>query len=187
MPLNNNLFEVISEGGIKKAKPLGGGSGGSDINVIDNLESTSSEDALSANQGRVLNGLITNVSNSVDDLEINIGDTSVLPTTTDTICENIASLSTNLTELKNVITYSGTTTSGGNLILPNEYNVNNCYVIPVEGYLTSEPLTPVYPIIRLHNKETTNNYGFHCLSDGDTVIPVKNTGVTVRFIKIALN
>lgn len=37
---------------------LSGGGGGSPINVIDNLTSASSTDALSANQGRVLKGLV---------------------------------------------------------------------------------------------------------------------------------
>lgn len=39
----------------------GGSGGGSNIDVIDNLESTSTEDALSANQGRVLKSLIDNI------------------------------------------------------------------------------------------------------------------------------
>lgn len=39
----------------------GGGGGGSNVEVIDNLESTDTEAALSANQGRVLKSLIDNI------------------------------------------------------------------------------------------------------------------------------
>ncbi len=46
---SDNTSEIIE---------LSGGSGGSNINVIDNLESTSTTDALSANQGKILNDKI---------------------------------------------------------------------------------------------------------------------------------
>lgn len=42
----------------------GGSGGGSNIDVIDNLESTSTEDALSANMGRNLKALIDNIQTS---------------------------------------------------------------------------------------------------------------------------
>ena len=46
---SDNTSEIIE---------LSGGSGESNINVIDNLESTSTTDALSANQGKILNDKI---------------------------------------------------------------------------------------------------------------------------------
>ena len=51
--------------------PLGGGGGGSDISVVDNLNSTSPTDALSANQGRILKELIASLPqlNVEDNLE----------------------------------------------------------------------------------------------------------------------
>jgi len=42
----------------------GGSGGGSNVEVVDNLESTDTEAALSANQGRVLKGLIDNAQTS---------------------------------------------------------------------------------------------------------------------------
>ena len=44
------------------------GGGGSSVTVIDNLTSTSSTDALSANQGRVLKGLVDGKPDSLDEL-----------------------------------------------------------------------------------------------------------------------
>ena len=51
--------------------PLGGGGGGSDISVVDNLNSTSPTDALSANQGHILKDLIESLPqlNVEDNLE----------------------------------------------------------------------------------------------------------------------
>lgn len=51
--------------------PLGGGGGGTDISVVDNLNSTSPTDALSANQGHILKELIDSLPqlNVEDNLE----------------------------------------------------------------------------------------------------------------------
>ena len=63
---NGNVYVCTKTGGASVPDPaewdyvmtLVGGGGGSSINVIDSLISTSSTDALSANQGRVLKGLV---------------------------------------------------------------------------------------------------------------------------------
>ena len=63
---NGNVYVCTKTGGASVPDPaewdyvmtLVGGGGGSSINVIDTLTSTSSTDALSANQGRVLKGLV---------------------------------------------------------------------------------------------------------------------------------
>ena len=63
---NGNVYVCTKTGGASVPDPaewdyvmtLVGGGGGSSINVIDSLTSTSSTDALSANQGRVLKGLV---------------------------------------------------------------------------------------------------------------------------------
>lgn len=63
---NGNVYTCTKTGGASVPDPaewdyvmtLVGGGGGSSINVIDTLTSTSSTDALSANQGRVLKGLV---------------------------------------------------------------------------------------------------------------------------------
>ena len=63
---NGNVYVCTKTGGASVPDPaewdyvmtLVGGGGGGSINVIDTLTSTSSTDALSANQGRVLKGLV---------------------------------------------------------------------------------------------------------------------------------
>lgn len=50
----------------KDSFSVGGGGGGGDVNVIDNLYSSSPIDALSANQGRILNGKIAELVLKVD-------------------------------------------------------------------------------------------------------------------------
>lgn len=50
----------------KDSFSVGGGGGGGDVNVIDNLNSSSPIDALSANQGRILNGKIAELVLKVD-------------------------------------------------------------------------------------------------------------------------
>lgn len=55
----------------------GGGGGGSNVEVIDNLTSTSSTKALSANQGVVLKMYIDNLQTKIDNSTINIDDASL--------------------------------------------------------------------------------------------------------------
>ena len=97
----------------------GGSGGGSNVEVVDNLESTDTEAALSANQGRVLKDLIDNVQtqgggtspSSVDWSNIQnkpstftpsahthaISDVTGLQNNLNTLSNNIATTSSNLT------------------------------------------------------------------------------------------
>ena len=69
---NGNVYVCTKSGGASVPDPaewdyvmtLVGGGGGGSINVIDSLTSTSSTDALSANQGRVLKGLVDGKASS---------------------------------------------------------------------------------------------------------------------------
>lgn len=96
----------------------GGSGGGSNVEVIDNLESTSTEAALSANQGRVLKSLIDNAqtsggggsATSIDWANVtnkpstfppsqhthNISDVSGLQNNLSTLSSNIATTQSNL-------------------------------------------------------------------------------------------
>lgn len=49
--------------------------------VIDNLNSNSSEDALSANQGKILKGYVDDLDNRVTDLENNPSNIEALSST----------------------------------------------------------------------------------------------------------
>lgn len=49
--------------------------------VIDNLNSNSSEDALSANQGKILKGYVDDLDNRVTDLENNPSSVEALSST----------------------------------------------------------------------------------------------------------
>ena len=75
-----------------------GESGGSNINVINNLTSTSATDALSANQGRVLDTSMTNLYNDLDARVVSI-DTKV-----DGIDSKITSLDTQVTQISEITT-----------------------------------------------------------------------------------
>lgn len=97
----------------------GGSGGGSNVEVVDNLESTDTEAALSANQGRVLKSLIDNIQtqgggtspSSVDWSNIQnkpstftpsahthaISDVTGLQNNLNTLSNNIATTSSNLT------------------------------------------------------------------------------------------
>lgn len=71
------------------------GGGGSSVIVIDNLESTSSTDALSANQGRVLKNDLDNKADAnntykpTDPLETSLADSNIIPFSNGTGANNI--------------------------------------------------------------------------------------------------
>lgn len=78
----------------------GGGGGGSSVAVIDNLNSSSAVSALSANQGRVLDGKITDVADTVDtnsdDIDSLESDVTTLQTNVTNMTADIASLTGSL-------------------------------------------------------------------------------------------
>lgn len=78
----------------------GGGGGGSSVAVIDNLNSSSVVSALSANQGRVLDGKITDVADTVDtnsdDIDSLESDVTTLQTNVTNMTADIASLTGSL-------------------------------------------------------------------------------------------
>lgn len=78
----------------------GGGGGGSSVAVIDNLNSSSAVSALSANQGRVLDGKITDVADTVDtnsdDIDSLESDVATLQTSVTNMTADIASLTGSL-------------------------------------------------------------------------------------------
>lgn len=63
---------IYATGGVSALGEGVAGSGGAAINVIDNLLSTNTSDALSANQGRVLNQNITAISSRVSSLSSSV-------------------------------------------------------------------------------------------------------------------
>ena len=80
----------------------GSGGGGSGFEVIDSLNSTSTTDALSANQGRVLNGRLTTVENGNYLTSSNIKDNLTTDSATDALsAKQGKALNTRLTALEN--------------------------------------------------------------------------------------
>lgn len=90
---------------------------------------------------------------------------------------DVAALNSNLKDVK---TFSGTTSANGNLTLPNEYKVNNCNIIFIEAYGEYRE-TPVYGFPRYISN---GNWGFHFINDNATPSVYGNSNVTVKFLVI---
>lgn len=98
--INNAYICGVVDGSIIKQS---GGGGGSSVSVIDSLDSTSTTDALSANQGRVLNSKINANSNEITALnnnKANKSDLNSLANVVDDHSGDISSLQTDVSNLQ---------------------------------------------------------------------------------------
>lgn len=78
----------------------GGGGGGSSVAIIDNLNSSSAISALSANQGRVLDGKITDLN---EDVTTNSSDISDIKSDVSTLQTSVSNISSDITSLENSV------------------------------------------------------------------------------------
>lgn len=115
---SDTVFTVVS-----KSSSGGGGGTGGNVNVVDNLTSMSTTDALSANQGRVLkeslnvtNNVVSNLSGEVSD---NSSDISTLQSKVSGNSSKLTELQSDVTDLGNIV--SNNTTNIGNI----QMHVNN--------------------------------------------------------------
>lgn len=152
--------------------------GGSSVNVIDNLDSTSSTDALSANMGHSLNESLTQKQDSEDD---------ALTTDSKTIVGGINELKQNLAQFNEIKTlWSGSIATNG--IATLEDSVENYRILAIkylianstsDGYKT---FTFIRPSI---NQEFSEGFMLYASSNyyGATIVINFQTTTTMKFVK----
>lgn len=75
-------IQISDVAGLQNALNNAGGSGGTSVTIVNNLTSDSTTDALSAKQGKVLAGMVTDVQDSLGDIETTINNLPIFETLT---------------------------------------------------------------------------------------------------------